>query len=88
MVEFLTLVLRAVGSVFKSRARLKGENLVLRHQLNVLRRRALKRLRLTSADRLVFVWLYRFLPSILDAVTIIEPEPEFSVGAVIETVMR
>jgi hypothetical protein len=74
MVEFLKLVLHSGGSLFKSRARLEAENLVLRHQLNLLRRKAPKRLRLTSADRLLFVWLYRFLPSTLDAITIIKPE--------------
>ena len=74
MIEFLTMVLHSAGSRFKSRARLEGENLVLRHQLNVLRRKAPKRARLTNADRLLFVCLYRVFPSILDAVTIIKPE--------------
>jgi hypothetical protein len=68
-----SMILHSAGSRFKSRARLEGENLVLRHQLNVLRRQAPKRARLTNADRLLFVCLYRVLPSILDAVTIIKP---------------
>lgn len=57
-----------------TRARLEAENIVLRHQLNVLRRSAPKKPRFTNLDRLVFVWLYRLFPSILDAVTVIRPE--------------
>src|SRR4029450_9259983 len=30
--------------------------------------------RLTAADRLLFVWLYRLFPSVLNAVTIVQPE--------------
>src|SRR5258708_22270708 len=48
---------------------------LLRHQLSVLRRqRQPLRPKLTVADRLLFVWLYRFFPSALNAVTIIQPE--------------
>lgn len=48
--------------------------LVLRQQLNVLGQRAAKRIRLRNWDRFVLVWLYRFFPSILSAVTIVKPE--------------
>ena len=48
--------------------------LVLRHQLNVLQQRALRRLHLRWADRALFIWLYRRCPHILDAVTIVRPE--------------
>jgi hypothetical protein len=58
----------------KSRRRLEVENLVLRHQVNILRRRASGHLRLSNADRLAFVWLYRLCPSVVDAVAIIRPE--------------
>jgi len=68
------LLLRWLTSVAKSRRRLQAENLVLRHQVNILRRRASMRLRLSNADRLAFVWLYRLCPSVLDAVVIIKPE--------------
>ena len=50
------------------------ENLVLRHQLNILRRRAARRVRLCNVDRLVFVWLYRLYPAVAQAVTIVKPE--------------
>jgi hypothetical protein len=35
--------------------RLEAENLVLRHQVNILRRRAPRRLQLSNLDRLIFV---------------------------------
>ena len=71
MVELLLVWL---VSVAKSRRRLEAENLLLRHQLNILRRMAPRRLRLSNADRLAFVWLHRLCPAAADAVTIIGPE--------------
>src|ERR1039457_6496824 len=63
-----------LSSLLKSRRRLRAENLNLRHQLNILRRRAPGRSRLSNLDRLVFVWLYRQWPTVTDAVAIIRPE--------------
>ena len=60
-------------SLLKSRGRLEAEVVLLRHQLNVLRRAVPPRLRFTSMDRLIFVWLYRLYPSLLNAVSIIKP---------------
>src|SRR6202043_3040667 len=54
--------------------RLEAENAVLRHQLNVLRRRPHGRVRLTNSDRWFFIQLYRRFPSILQVLTIIRPE--------------
>jgi hypothetical protein len=68
------LLLRWLMSLVKSRRRLEGENLVLRHQLNVLRRRVPRCGWLSDADQLTFVWLYRLYPSVVDAVAIISPE--------------
>jgi hypothetical protein len=59
---------------FKSRGQLQAEILALRHQLNVLRQRAPRRLYLSWADRALFVWLYRRFPHILAAMTIVRPE--------------
>jgi putative transposase len=56
---FLTTLLASVRSIFQSRAALEFENLALRHQIAVLRRSAAKRLRLTSADRLLWICLSR-----------------------------
>jgi hypothetical protein len=63
-----------LSSLVKSRRRLEAENLVLRHQANILRRRSSGRPRLSNADRMAFVWLYRLCPSVVDAVAIIRPE--------------
>src|SRR5258707_5973406 len=58
---------------FKSQ--LEAEILVLRHQLNVLRPRAPRRLQhLRWADRALLIWLYRRCPRILDAIAIVRPE--------------
>src|SRR3979411_377717 len=74
MIAFLILFLHVLVSPFKTGARLEAEIALLRHQLNVLRRQAPLKPRLTVADRLVFVWLYRLFPSVLNAVTIVQPE--------------
>src|SRR5947208_16749951 len=68
------LFVRVLCDCFKSRRRLEAENLMLRHQLNVLQQRGPRRLYLTWADRALFVWLYRRFPRILDALTIVRPE--------------
>src|SRR5882672_5763319 len=74
MIAFLNLFLHVLVSPFKTRARLEAEIALLRHQLNVLRRQAPLRPRLTVGDRLIFVWLYRLFPPVLSAVSVIGPE--------------
>ena len=74
MIELLQLFLHIVASFFKSRARLEAEILVLRQQLNVLRRQVSKRPQLSNTDRFLFVWLYRWFPSVLGAIAILRPE--------------
>ena len=74
MIGLLCFVLAVLASPFKSKLRLEAENAVLRHQLNVLRRRPHGRVRLTTHDRLFFSQLYRWFPAILNVLTIIRPE--------------
>src|SRR5467141_3560612 len=74
MIGFLILLLHVLVSPFKTQARLEAEIVLLRHQLSVLRQRVPSRPKLTLADRLLFVWLYRLFPSGLDAITIVQPE--------------
>src|SRR5229473_1916579 len=74
MIDGLKLLSCFVVSVFRSKGRLEAEIVILRHQLNVLRRRTPSRARLTLIDRLIFVWLYRLRPSVLSAVVIVQPE--------------
>ena len=71
--DLFKLILHVLGSLFKSRAKLEAENLVLRQQVNVLRRQAPKRPLLNNTDRLLFVWLYRWFPSLLAAIAIVRP---------------
>ena len=74
MTDLLKLILGVLASLFRSRAKLEAENLVLRQQINVLRRRTPKRPDLNNTDRFLFVWLYRWFPSVLEAVAIVRPE--------------
>src|SRR5215831_6929889 len=67
------LIWHALIGLFRSRAALEAEVLVLRHQLNVLRRSCPKRTALSSIDRLLLVGLYRMAPGTLDALKIIRP---------------
>jgi hypothetical protein len=73
MLGMVELLLRWLTSLVKSQRRLQAENLVLRHQLNILRRQSPGRARLNSADRLAFVWLYRLCPAIAHVITIVRP---------------
>jgi hypothetical protein len=55
MADLDKLILCALASVFKSRAMLEAEILVRRQQINVVRRRAPKRLHLNNTDQFLFV---------------------------------
>jgi hypothetical protein len=74
MVSFFGLLVHVLASPFKSQARLEAEIVFLRHQLNLLQRRVRTKPRLTAADRLLFVWLYRLVPSLLNAAVIVRPD--------------
>src|SRR5215467_12369172 len=74
MTDLLRPLLALLASLFKSRAELEVEILVLRQQVIVLRRRMPKRPALTNIDRLVFVWLCRWFPSTVSALAIVKPE--------------
>ncbi len=74
MFALLCFVLAVLASPFKSKSRLEAENAALRHQLIVLRRKVRGRPQLTSNDRWFFIQLYRWVPSILQVITIIRPE--------------
>jgi transposase InsO family protein len=74
MVDALMLLCSALAGLFRTRARLEAEILVLRQQINVLRRKSPKRFAFGNFDRLVFVGLYRLVPGIVDALAIIRPE--------------
>jgi transposase InsO family protein len=74
MVALICFVLAVLASPFKSNSRLEGENAVVRHQLIILQRKVRGRAHLTNNDRWFFVQMYRWFPSIMKVLTIIEPE--------------
>jgi hypothetical protein len=69
MGELFGFIWCAIAGLFRSRAALQAEILVLRHQLNILRRRSPKRVVLGNIDRLVFCGLYRWSPTVLAGVS-------------------
>src|ERR1700726_3637316 len=71
---FAILIWLALIGLFRSRASLQVVILMLRHQLNVLRRKSPQRRTFSSIDRLVFAGLYRLALGVLDALKIVRPE--------------
>ena len=71
MVMFL---LRLLTLPAKPKCQLAAENAALKHQLAILQRKQRGRVQITNNDRLFFVHLYRWFPSILKTMTIIQSE--------------
>src|SRR5450756_1576898 len=74
MFGLFCFVLAVLASPFKSKSRLEAENAALRHQLIILRRKVQGRVQLTNNDRWFLIQLFRWFPSILQVVTIVQPE--------------
>jgi hypothetical protein len=74
MVMLLCFFLTLFASPFKPKSRLEAENVALRRQLIILRRKVRGRVHLTNGDRFSFVQLYRWFPSVLNTIRIIRPE--------------
>ena len=74
MKEACSLIWTVLIGLFRTRSSLVAEILVLRHQINVLQRHSPKRQTFSSADRLIFAWLYRSAPTVLNALAIVKPE--------------
>jgi hypothetical protein len=72
--ELCRLIWCALIGFFRSRASLEAEILVLRHQLNVLRRKSAKRPTFGTIDRLIFAGLHSLAPKVLSALAIVRPE--------------
>src|SRR5450756_957325 len=72
--EACSLIWSALVLLFRSRASLAAEILVLRHQINILRRHSPKRQTFSVADRWIFAGLYRLAPTVLNALAIVKPE--------------
>src|ERR1039458_8967389 len=73
MITYLSTLASLLSFRFRSRASLELELLALRHQVTVLRRQRPGRLRFFCADRLLWVWLYRIWPQVLNAMVLVKP---------------
>ena len=74
MVALLFFLLRLVVSPFRPISQPEAENAALRRQVIVLQRQVRGRVQFTNSDRLFFIQLYRWFPSVLSAITTIRPE--------------
>jgi hypothetical protein len=74
MAALIVFLLSLVTSPFKPKSRLEAENAALKQQLIVLQRKVRGRVQFTNNDRLFFIQLYRWCPSVLKAMMIIRPE--------------
>ena len=75
MVTILSAVVSIFAFRFRSRASLELKLIALQHQLGVLRRQRPGRPQLSSLDRLLWVWLYRIWPQVIDAMILVKPAP-------------
>jgi putative transposase len=73
MITILSALVSLLSFRVRSRASLELELIALRHQVTVLRRQRPGQLRLFSTDRLLWVWLYRVWPQVLNAMVLVKP---------------
>jgi putative transposase len=74
MMSVLVSLLLTLRDCVRSRAALQLEVLALHHQLHVLEQSRSRRLRLTRADRLLWVWISRVWKEWRAALVIVKPE--------------
>src|SRR6478736_5535460 len=73
MLAILCAVVSIFAFRFRGGASLEIELIALRHQVTVLRRQRPGRPHLSSLDRLLWVWLYRIWPQVIDAMVLVKP---------------
>src|SRR5258708_12339309 len=74
MLDLCRLIFGMASDLLRSQVALEAEILVLRQQINVLRRANPKRLRFGSIDRLILGGVCRLFPKIYGALAIVRPE--------------
>ncbi len=74
MFSILSATTIFVANLFKSRRRLEVENLLLRHQLNIVLRRAPARQCLYGIDRAILTGLVRLWPELNRLVQVVKPD--------------
>jgi len=72
--EVVLSILQATRGSLRARAALQFEIIALQHQVHVLQRSRRSRVRLTPADRLLWVWLSRVWTGWRSALVIVRPE--------------
>ena len=74
MLNLCKLIFGTMIDLLRSRAALEAEILVLRQQVNVLRRANPRRLRFGPIDRLILGGVCRLFPRMHDALAIVRPD--------------
>src|ERR1700692_836493 len=74
MLDLCRLIFAIASDLLRSRVALEAEILVLRQQINVLRRANPKRFRFGSIDRLILGGVCRLFPKMYGALAIVRPE--------------
>src|SRR6201987_2379019 len=74
MFDLCKLIFGTVIDLLRSRATLEAEILMLRQQINLLRRANPKRLRFASIDRLMLGGICRLFPKVYEALAIVRPD--------------
>jgi len=73
VMPIVVAVILSLRSLIRARAAMQLEILALRHQLQVLERSRQPRLRLTAADRLLWVWFSRIWSEWRSALVLVQP---------------
>ena len=74
MWDLFRLIFGLVIDLFRSRAALEAEVLVLKQQIIVLRRGKPNRMPFLAVDRVVLGWVCRLFPKARDALAIVRPD--------------
>jgi transposase InsO family protein len=74
MKAYFQILLYVIAATFKSPRRLAAENIALRHQILVLKRKHRGRIRLHDLDRVILSWLSRMGPAVREAIIVVRPE--------------
>ncbi|MGC2824070.1 MAG: hypothetical protein WA322_07525, partial [Pseudolabrys sp.] len=74
MCDLCRLIFGLVVDLFRSRAALEAERLVLKQQIIVLRRGKRNRMSFLAVDRFILGWVCRLFPKARDALAIVRPD--------------
>ena len=74
MLTLIKIIAGQIALVLRSRVALQVENALLRHQVEILRRRAPRRVRISRVDRMVFKLFLKVWPSSARLISIVHPK--------------